>query len=835
MKTKPTNTVIKELSNNNFSEAGSLLFWSMMTFMVFYLFFTPFISAALFNGNVMQFESPIYSTGIWTSIFLIITSVFYFFQWRLRDQRDLLSIAIWLVPFSYWISFHGAASHQLASNMLLISLMYASFFLFSLTLSRYPIGAAVLPLSLIVSGYVLVLFGFLNMFGNLYAKDAVMITEIGLRITSVFQYANAYAAYLMAILFSSLFLIVNSRKWYWILLNALMLVPTLSSLWLTQSRGGYLLLPIILVLMLPLLSVARQLLLTLYLIIGVAASIPFMNKFIAIGQPFSEKFSKEYNETGKVTGLVSIFNAESLAGWSRLLLVSAIVGAIAIVLQRYISPMLESKLSKWNERRTGKIIFPVTLLVMGILAIFLILGNTGIVKLLPSFMSTRLENINLQQHSVLERGTVYKDSLKIVQDHPILGVGGGGWAALWEKYQNNPYIVRQAHNFFLQYAVDVGLLGLIFLLGLLVWIFYRYLKYTLSRQENSSTNLSVILFIFAISLLAHSFIDFELSYVYIAILVFICLGGLAAVPGGVITSKSKLFTWTYWRWIYPAFVGVIAIIILVFAITDKKADTQYKKAMTALNEKPQKPFQEILGYVNNALALKPAHPDMVAIKLSLMEQAFQQTKQEQYSQETVRLITQLEKNEPHSRNYYEWKYKYLISQQQTKPVLDLLQQAIVDFPWDMPVVTPTSTSPSFYERALDLDGQLQVAAINEHKPEVSKQYYDQAIKTHNQFLALIEHLKTLPKGQLPGREFGITPALQLSMGKIDFYEKKYEASVSLLKPFLAEDLSIVTNRNIALYYLASLKKQNQDDPALYDRLIASDAKVKDELDKLVAN
>jgi O-antigen ligase len=834
MKTKPANTVIKEIPHDDFSERGSLLFWSMITFMVIYLFFTPFVSAALFNGNVIQFESPIYSAGIWASIFLIVTSIFYFFHWRLRDQRDLLSVAIWLVPLSYWISFHGAASHQLASNMLLISLMYAAFFLLSLTLNRYPLGASIVPIALIISGYMLVLFGFLNMFGNMYAKDAVMITEIGLRMTSVFQYANAYAAYLMAILFSSLFLIVTSRKWYWVLLNALMLVPTLSSLWLTQSRGGYLLLPIILVLMLPLISAARQLLLTLYLIIGVAASIPFMNKFIAIAQPFSERFSKELNETGKVSGLVSIFNGESFAGWSRLILISAVVGVIVILLQRYLNPKLESMLSRWNERKSSKIIFPITLLVAGILGIFLILSDTGIVKMLPNFMSSRLENINLQQHSVLERGAVYKDSLKIVKDHPVFGVGGGGWAALWEKYQSNPYIVRQAHNFFLQYAVDVGLLGLILLLGLLVWIFYRYLKYTLSRQENSNPNLSIIHFIFAISLLAHSFIDFELSYVYIAILIFICLGGLAAVPGGVITSKSKIFTWSYWKWVYPAFVGVIAIIMLVFAITDKKADTQYKIAMAGLNEKPQKPFQEILGNLDNALALKPAHPDMVSLKLSLMEQAFQQTKDKQYSQETTRLIAMLEKNESLSRNYYEWKYKDFISKQQTKEALDLMQQAVLDFPWDMPVVTPTSTSPSFYERALDLSGQLQAAAINEKKPEVGKQYYDQAIKTYNHFLALIDHLKTLPKGQNPGREFGLTQALQLSMGKINFYEKNYEASANLLKPYLAEDLSNSTNHNIALYYLASLKKQKQDDPALHDRLIASDAKAQDELDKLIA-
>lgn len=63
-------------------------------------------------------------------------------------------------------------------------------------------------------------------------------------------------------------------------------------------------------------------------------------------------------------------------------------------------------------------------------------------------MVTRLENINFQQHSVLERITFYKDAMKVVKDYPIIGTGGGGWSSLYEQYQNNPYISRQVHNFF---------------------------------------------------------------------------------------------------------------------------------------------------------------------------------------------------------------------------------------------------------------------------------------------------------------------------------------------------------------------------------------------------
>ncbi|MFD1904284.1 O-antigen ligase family protein [Paenibacillus rhizoplanae] len=86
--------------------------------------------------------------------------------------------------------------------------------------------------------------------------------------------------------------------------------------------------------------------------------------------------------------------------------------------------------------------------VAGVAAIAFLFIGTSARNVLPANIGTRLENINFRQHSVLERFTFYKDAMKVVKDYPVLGTGGGGWASLYEHYQNNPYLSRQVHNFF---------------------------------------------------------------------------------------------------------------------------------------------------------------------------------------------------------------------------------------------------------------------------------------------------------------------------------------------------------------------------------------------------
>lgn len=85
-------------------------------------------------------------------------------------------------------------------------------------------------------------------------------------------------------------------------------------------------------------------------------------------------------------------------------------------------------LQRASTQKYATFILPVAAILIGVLGAILILSDTGFKNILPDNVKTRIENINFQQHSVLERGTFYKDAVKLWTDYPIIGAGGGAWA-----------------------------------------------------------------------------------------------------------------------------------------------------------------------------------------------------------------------------------------------------------------------------------------------------------------------------------------------------------------------------------------------------------------------
>ena len=118
--------------------------------------------------------------------------------------------------------------------------------------------------------------------------------------------------------------------------------------------------------------------------------------------------------------------------------------------------------------------------------------------------------------------------MKVLADYPIIGAGGGAWASLYEQYQNNPYTSTQAHNFFLQYLIEVGIIGFLVFMSFIVYIFYKYIRGYV-QTDDEGRNSHFLYLILVLSILIHSILDFNMSYVFMGILVFLGLGGMASV------------------------------------------------------------------------------------------------------------------------------------------------------------------------------------------------------------------------------------------------------------------------------------------------------------------
>lgn len=339
-------------------------------------------------------------------------------------------------------------------------------------------------------------------------------------IMSTFQYKNTLAAYLTTVYVVGVFLQARSVRVVSRVLhgagNILILVTLLS----TQSRGGWLLLPVALVLFLlglPRAHLYRSLY-TILLSLGVSmlVSRSFIPAMLA-GEQFNAI-------RALATGLVAIIVIEVVVDYglrlarrrlvprTRTFLAAAggIYGAFIVVLYFYFAAQA----------------FP---------------SVAG--QLLSSQVLARAQTISGYEPSFQSRLVFDRDALKIIADHPLIGTGGGGWNALYHTYQDSQYFTTEVHNHFLQVGVEAGLIGLVVFVLLwlaLVWILLR-LRRTLEDDDTAAPGWAAG--IAALTLAGHSFFDFNLSLPAMTMMLWTFLalvrGAEQAVEGGNVPPAGR--------------------------------------------------------------------------------------------------------------------------------------------------------------------------------------------------------------------------------------------------------------------------------------------------------
>ncbi|GIP60264.1 O-antigen ligase family protein [Paenibacillus woosongensis] len=793
----------KKASASRNGEKLSVAAWLLKIGIVFLMIWAPF-QAGLFNGLILQFEKPIYWSVIIGSFLLLIWLAAYYKNIKLDDQRSWTAAFVLLVPITYLLSLLSAASHYFAMNMVLIQCLYAILFIIGLYLLQNKQGNRFVEITTITAAYIIVMFGLLNWLGqgrtvsalvgwfsstvyNGVYNQAVWIDANGPRLASVFQYPNTYAAFLMAFFFVAVFAITRSRKWYEQAIHGFMLVPMALSILLTLSRGGLVFLPVVFIVLLLFLKPAKQVLWILYCLIAGIGTLLIAKPVTELGQQFHQ-------------GLIH----DPAKGWGYVLAASVIVAALAWLIQRFLAPKLEQRLSGLSVRKLSNLWLPIGSIVAVVIIAAVFLG-TNAKHLLPGNIGERLENINFQQHSVLERLTFYKDALKVMKDYPVIGAGGGAWAALYEKYQNNPYLSRQAHSFIMQYLVEVGILGFAVFMAFILFIFYKYIKgYIRSSEEQRESHF--IYFILVFSLFIHSLMDFNMSYIYIGIIVFLGLAGMAAAMDNEPVKRLALKP-SAARGLYSA-VAVIASLVLIFtSIRYIQANDEVTRGRELMGTSSD--FQEIQAPLDRALQKRAHQPDAVLNMSVLLKAGYEQTQNETFYTASYDLLTNALKKEPFNKNIY----NQLIALHQLKgedeQAYAIYRDNADKYAWDM----------NWYDQLIYQSYELGYQALGQANIAEKEQYFKTGLNAYQHVVEGVEHLKTLPPGQFQGGEFYITPQMTLSAGKMQFMMNEPEQAAAVLKNGLTGDLHDSTMQEIAVWYLAALQKTGASDQAVYDQLI----------------
>ncbi|WP_395340678.1 O-antigen ligase family protein [Ningiella sp. W23] len=166
----------------------------------------------------------------------------------------------------------------------------------------------------------------------------------------------------------------------------------------------------------------------------------------------------------------------------------AIVGLIALMLIR--------------NRSNGLLIFVVS---MFIIDLFIVSAYFGLERVKDRLAQTSLANES--------RDEIVADALPIIQDFPLFGSGAGSFYSIFPQYQQN-YVSAfydHAHNDYLQFVIEFGLVGAFILLAICLFTFYKAFRAMYLRKNSIFKGTSFAVAVAVLGMCIHISVDFPLQ------------------------------------------------------------------------------------------------------------------------------------------------------------------------------------------------------------------------------------------------------------------------------------------------------------------------------------
>lgn len=541
--------------------------------------------APFFRG--LYFESHFLPFVIGISILFVI---YLYHQYKQRESGFFdhpLDWALLALLVAYLFSLFTAVNTRAAVGGLMKYVVYFMIFWMCCWTARQEKGRSLLLWSFYLAGAGMALVGILIYSGMINYQ----YLQAGGRISGILEYANTFGAYMAVLSIIGWSLIISNQRLITRAAlagsNALIVMAMLGSL----SRGTWVLYPF-----------------------------AFLAFIVLVGKGKRLEACAEWL-VFFVTGLIMgrwLMIAPQLSESTKYLVLGFILAAGAQIGLDYLIKFMGTKLEISGRR-----------LRLGLLAGALLIISVSIFSYTNwnSYFTqgsvTRLTNITLQDENVQLRFEFNRDAFKIIKDHPLTGIGSGGWEDFYHHYASHLYWSDKTHNYFLQTWVETGTLGFIALIavwGAFIFMLWTYLKKP--KEEKGVQNMTLFWGgAVAILLLgAHSSIDFNMSYPAVAILLFGLMGVLhgmfwepSVLPDNNLKARKKarhkqqelLLKWKN-RDLIVLFSGIICAVILVFSAGFFwSASLHFQDAQKIVNQDPN----GAVGHMNSALRLDSLNAD----------------------------------------------------------------------------------------------------------------------------------------------------------------------------------------------------------------------------------
>jgi O-antigen ligase len=162
--------------------------------------------------------------------------------------------------------------------------------------------------------------------------------------------------------------------------------------------------------------------------------------------------------------------------------------------------------------------------------------------LVPTYVLTRLGTIKnyVPEASGGSRPALWRDSLGIFRDHPLVGAGMGSFVTAYPPYQTtaSDLVTEHAHNDYVEALTETGLLGGVLILAALVLFIHITFRKLIVQLEHEPGWIQLGAAIACCGLLIHSFVDFNLHIPANAAWFAFC-AGLASLSGRTIPEQEE--------------------------------------------------------------------------------------------------------------------------------------------------------------------------------------------------------------------------------------------------------------------------------------------------------
>ena len=674
-------------SNYNLSY-DNIINYSFIALISIFLIIAPFYRGLYFRENYIP-----------SVIFVCATFILYLlYKLMKKDCRIIstyLDIAILLLPFVYLISFFFSVNAKLAFDAVLKYAAYFMIYKIAVELFKGHVEKKSIIYAVIISNFLVAITGLFTMAGIMDLKGVVLYN----RIYGLYQYPNTTGAILGAGFLISILTLSKSRNLFKKLFLQLMLTAIFAGFMLTLSLGAF-------------------------LVFGAIALIFF------IISDYKIKLNMLCNALISVLANVMVFIGYFRNGLKDSFIVYFIISMAASIFLQYIFNLLSNKYIEKFDKKAISIVTAVLIVSILIVGTAVSIIKSDVVKPLIA----ELWDAGLKLQNASDRITFSKDGMRIFLDNPLIGTGGGTWQDTYYKYQSFAYNSAEAHNFYIQFLTEVGIIGGI----IFITIMFILLKKFIVQVFINKNDINMPIFAGIFMIIGHAFIDFDLSLCAPMFLLWTLIGVLNA------GDEDKINAFKGRNSINYAMLSV-AVIILYFSSSILIGMVNGNKGAQLANKDPDK---AIMHY-EKAMKLDKFNGAYRMDYAQVMGNKLIETKDRTYLDKFRAALADIEKYESQNVKYIPVRINLLINYGEMEKGVALANQLVDMQPLaENAYVTKIQANyqiAKFYfsnkkfedalpylNNIIETEGQLEAAKAKSIKPfEVQKNVYDMIVLAKN--------------------------------------------------------------------------------------------------------